>query len=80
MLRATSRLSVLSLAAVLADRPWTLQIVPLPEAMMLEEFHRRHPTPIPVEQAALLNRRDPRDSIPAGTRVKRVVGERWPGS
>jgi predicted Zn-dependent protease len=64
--------------AVLAVRPWTLQIVALPEAMTVEEFHRRYPTPIPLERTALLNRRDPRDRIPAGTRVKRVVGERWP--
>ena len=65
-------------AAVLGLRPWTLQIVTLPRAMDVEEFHRRYPTPIPVEQVALLNRRERGEAVPAGTRLKRVVGERFP--
>lgn len=65
-------------AAVLAVRPWTLEIVTLAQAMTLEEFHRRYPTPIPVEQSALLNRVEPHTTLPAGKRMKRVAGERWP--
>lgn len=64
--------------AVLAVRPWTLEVVTLREAMTVEEFHRRYPAPLPVGEVAVLNRRDPRETVPAGTRLKRVVGRPLP--
>ncbi|MBN1238987.1 MAG: M48 family metalloprotease [Gammaproteobacteria bacterium] len=53
-----------------------IDIVELPEAMSLTEFARRYPTPISIEQLALINQvSDPNATIPAGRRLKQVVGD-----
>lgn len=68
----------LSDARVLGVRPWTLQVVRTAQRMTMEEFYRRNPMPVSLEEAARLNRRAPGDVIPGGTRLKRVVGEALP--
>lgn len=65
-------------ARVLAVQPWTIRVVALRAAATFEDFYRRNPMPIPLEEAALLNRRAPGDRMAAGTRLKRVVGEPLP--
>ncbi len=64
--------------AVLAVRPRTIRVVTLRADATFEDFYRRNPMPIPLAEAALLNRRDPGERIAAGTRLKRVVGDPLP--
>lgn len=64
--------------AVLGVQPWRLEVVRVPEAMTVEEFHRRYPSVAPLAEVARLNRRAPGDRVDAGTRLKRVVGQPLP--
>jgi predicted Zn-dependent protease len=59
--------------AALDVQPLRLDIVTLSRGMTLEEFSRRYPSEIPLERLALLNRFDAGETIPAGTRLKRVI-------
>ena len=63
---------------VLGVRPWTLQVVRVPQETTFQQFYERNPMPLPLEEAARLNRRSPADVLPRGTRLKRVVGEPLP--
>ena len=58
--------------AILAVQPVRIQLVKLPRAMTITEFHQAYPSKIPVAEVALINGVDPSTSIPAGTLVKRV--------
>jgi predicted Zn-dependent protease len=58
--------------AILAVQPVKVQLVRLPRAMTISEFHQAYPSKIPLEQVALINGVDVSTSIPAGTLVKRV--------
>jgi predicted Zn-dependent protease len=60
--------------AVLRVEPRRLEVVRVPEGMTIAEFADRYPSTVPAEQVALLNRRALSESVPAGTRLKRVVG------
>lgn len=64
--------------AVLAVQPRRLEIVTVPSSMSLAEFHRRYPSPVPIEEIARLNRMDVEGTIPARARMKRVAGEPLP--
>lgn len=58
-------------------RPQRLALVELPRAMSFEEFLRRHPSEADARVLALINGvEDPAASLPAGTLLKRIVGER----
>jgi predicted Zn-dependent protease len=70
----------LSDPAVLGVQPARLDLVTLPEAMTLEQFHGRYPSTIPLEELATLNGVSPGDTLPAGQTVKRVVGGTPPRS
>jgi predicted Zn-dependent protease len=60
---------------VLNVEPQHVEIVELPQAMTFAEFARRYPSAIPADELALINQIYERDdTIPAGTRLKRVVG------
>ena len=58
--------------AALAVQPVRVRLVRLPRAMTLTEFHQAYPSPIPVEQVALINGVEPTTTLQAGTLVKRV--------
>jgi predicted Zn-dependent protease len=61
--------------AALAVQPDRIRIVTTASAMTLAEFHRRFPSAVPLEELAVINRvPSPETLLPAGTRVKRVVG------
>ena len=60
-------------------QPWRLEVVALPEDMSVRDFHVRDPGPVSIEELATLNRLAPDAEVPAGTRLKRVVGTRLPG-
>jgi predicted Zn-dependent protease len=64
--------------AILAVQPWTLDIVQLPGAMSLQSYQSRNASPVPMEELARLNRVEPGEVIPAGTRIKWVVGSARP--
>jgi predicted Zn-dependent protease len=64
--------------AILAVQPWTLDIVQLPSATSLQSHLSRNPSPAPIEELARLNRVDPGEVVPAGTRIKWVVGSARP--
>ncbi|MFU8818022.1 MAG: M48 family metalloprotease [Pseudomonadales bacterium] len=61
---------------ILEVQPATIEIVRLDRDMTLAEFHRQHPSAIPVERLALLNQvEQPARPLPAGTLLKRVRGD-----
>jgi hypothetical protein len=55
-----------------------IDIVTLQGAMSLNSYLAQNPGPVDVEVLARLNRQDPGAVLSAGTRIKRVVGERPP--
>jgi predicted Zn-dependent protease len=60
--------------AALNVQPLRLEIVRLDRAMTLEEFHRRYPSQVELQDLVLLNQVELGERLAAGTRVKRVVG------
>ena len=52
-----------------------LQLVTLDRAMNLEQFNQRYPSPISLEMLAIMNQVELDSTLPAGTVLKRVVGE-----
>jgi predicted Zn-dependent protease len=75
---AISSFKPLTDAAILRVQPWTLDIVTLPSATSLRTHLGANPGPVPIEELARLNRVDPGEVLPAGTRIKRVVGSPLP--
>jgi predicted Zn-dependent protease len=75
---AISSFKALTDRAILAVQPWTLEVEQLPSAMSLQAYLARNPGPVEIDELALLNRVEPGDVIPAGTRIKRVVGNPRP--
>ena len=65
-------------ARVLAVQPWRLEVTTLPTSMTLRAFHQRYPSPVSVEELAAINRVGVDDTLPQGTRLKRVTGEPLP--
>jgi predicted Zn-dependent protease len=55
-------------------QPLRLTIVTTDRAMTLDQFSTRYPSDVDIGQLELLNRRSRGETIPAGTRLKRVVG------
>jgi len=66
--------------ALLGVQPARLELVTLPQAMTLEQFHARYPSTIPLEEVGLINGVTAGESFPAGHTVKRVVGGTAPRS
>jgi predicted Zn-dependent protease len=64
--------------AALSVSPATLHLITLERDMTLEEFHREHPSTVPLETIALINGRAAGDRIGAGTKLKRVTGGTLP--
>jgi predicted Zn-dependent protease len=61
--------------AVLDIQPLRLDIVRIDRAMTLNEFNQRYPSEVPMDQLMLINQVQSNRSIPAGTRLKRIVRE-----
>lgn len=62
-------------AKALARQPQRLSVVRLSRPMTLAEFNRSYPSPIPIEELALINHLDdPRSVMPANFKAKRVLG------
>src|SRR5690606_8717875 len=62
---------------VLNVRPNRVEVVRVDRATTLEEFNRRNPSVIPIEELAIVNQLEgPGARIEAGARGKRVVAER----
>jgi predicted Zn-dependent protease len=59
----------------LSVQPLRLSVIELPQAMSIETFNQRYPSPIATEQLAILNQVELGATMPSGTLVKRVVGE-----
>lgn len=61
---------------ILAVQPSVMEMVRIDRDMTLEEFHRQHPSAVPLERLALLNQVEaPTSRLAAGTLVKRVRGD-----
>jgi predicted Zn-dependent protease len=58
---------------VLDVEPDRIELVTLPRQMTVEEFYRRYPSTIPIEQVALINGVEVDDTMAGGVLVKRVV-------
>jgi predicted Zn-dependent protease len=65
---------------VLGVQPRRIELVRTPSSMTIEEFHRRYPSTVPVQTVGVINGYRAGETIPAGTLMKRVVGEGAPGS
>ena len=63
---------------VLDVQPRRLELVRTSARMTVSEFYRKYPSAVPVEEIARLNRMGVDDDVPAGTRMKRVVGDPLP--
>jgi predicted Zn-dependent protease len=61
--------------AVLRVQPLRLDVVSVPRAMDVQEVTRVYPTPVSPQELALVNNVDLATAFPAGTPVKRVVGD-----
>ena len=72
--RAISTFSALTEPEALNVHPARVEIVTVGRAMTLAEFVAQHPSSVPVDEIALINSVDKNETIPAGTRLKRVVG------
>ena len=59
--------------------PKRLELVRVPSEMTAERFFQRFPSTVSLETVRLVNGWDEGHVIPAGTLVKRVVGEGVPG-
>jgi predicted Zn-dependent protease len=60
--------------AVLDIQPNRVRIVQTPQNMTLAQFHARYPSVIPIAELAVINQLEgPDTTIPAGSRIKRVV-------
>ncbi|MCB2231024.1 M48 family metalloprotease [bacterium] len=57
----------------LTVRPMRLKIETVSQAMTVEEFNRRYPSEVPLDEIALINQLQPSTQLPSGTLVKRVV-------
>lgn len=64
--------------AVLGVEPWRVEIVTVPSAMTIQAFHERFDSPVSIEEAARMNRLELDARLPAGARLKRVVGRPVP--
>ena len=51
-----------------------ISLVRVPKEMSIEEFDRRYPSSIGIDQLSLLNQVEPGELLKAGARVKRVTG------
>ena len=58
---------------VLDVEPDRIELVTLPRQMTVEEFYRRYPSTVPIEQVALINGVRVEDTMASGLLVKRVV-------
>ena len=77
--RATiSSFAPLTDRAILDAEPWILEVRTLGSASSLASYASRNPSPVELEQLALLNRVSPQDVLPADARIKWVVGEPLP--
>jgi predicted Zn-dependent protease len=65
--------STLTDASALNVRPNVVDVVQIPSAMTLSQFNARYPSVVPIDQLAIINQVGANESMPAGSRVKRVV-------
>ncbi len=61
-------------AAALAVKPLRVEIVTADRQMTIQQFAVRFPSQVSLEQLARLNRRPLGETIPTGTKLKRIVG------
>jgi len=59
-------------------QPKRIDVVSLPSAMTLQEFHQRYPSTVDLSTVAIINQADASTRFPAGAEVKRVVGGELP--
>lgn len=63
---------------LLEVQPKRIALVTLPSDMTIEEFARRYPSTVDVATLAIMNQLQDGQVIPAGTRLKRVIGGELP--
>jgi len=73
--RALSSFDRLTDPQALSVEPMRLRIERVGERMTLREFQRRNPSPIPLEELALINQVGPDTVLETGQLVKRVTGK-----
>jgi predicted Zn-dependent protease len=54
-------------------RPNVIDVVQIPSAMTLTQFNQRYPSVVPIDQLAIINQVGATETMPSGSRVKRVV-------
>lgn len=77
---AVSSFGPLTDPRVLAVQPARVQIFTLDQEMTLAEAHAKFATGLPLELFALINGFNAQERVPAGTKMKRVVGSPAPAA
>lgn len=72
-LQVARSFATLTDASALNVRPNVIDVVQIPSAMTLTQFNQRYPSVVPIAELAIINQVEANATIPAGTRVKRVV-------
>lgn len=67
-------------SAALNAQPRRIELVRTQTDLTLEGFQQRHPSTVDLETVGVINGFRPGDVVPAGTLMKRVVGEGPPGA
>ncbi len=62
----------------LSVQPLRLQIERVGQSMTLQEFYGRNPSPVSLEELALINQMQPDTPLQAGQLIKRVTGQKPP--
>jgi len=75
---STKSFAKLTDAKALAVQPWKLKIVTLNEAMTLDQFAQKYPTPVSIDVLGIINRTDSNTRFIKGNKLKTVVGEKLP--
>jgi predicted Zn-dependent protease len=61
---------------ILSVKPMRLKIITLDKEMTLAEFADRYPSPVSIETLALINNVGRNKRLPAGSKLKQVVGKK----
>lgn len=72
MAQSMQSFSQLTDQAALNKQPVHLSLVRLSRSMTIEEFYRQYPSSVKLELIAAINGVEPGETLPAGTRAKRV--------
>jgi predicted Zn-dependent protease len=76
VVKSVRSFTILTDTKKLSVQPMRIKIVTLDRSMTFKEFAALHPSSIPIDTLALINRAELKDRFDAGWKLKQVVGEK----